>query len=249
MKSIEHRDFTLSPEDTERLANLCGPFDGHLRQIELKLGVEIANRGFVFRISGPNEAIVEAQKRLKRCTPKPAKPLRQPRHPPAPGAGQRRADRRTLLRSAGGGDQVKRGTVRGRGANQGRYLHQIATHDINFGIGPAGTGKTFLAVASAVEALNESRVQRLILVRPAVEAGEKLGFLPGDLSRRSTPTCDRCTTPSYEMMGVEKVVKLLGKERHRNRAAGLHAWPHAQRCLRDPGRSTEHHHRADEDVS
>src|SRR5690606_21223957 len=79
--------------------------------------------------------------------------------------------------------KVKRGTVRGRGANQSKYLHQIATHDINLGIGPAGTGKTFLAVAMATEALNESRVQRLILVRPAVEAGEKLGFLPGDLTQ------------------------------------------------------------------
>jgi len=101
--------------------------------------------------------------------------------------------------------------VRGRGANQGRYLHQIATHDINFGIGPAGTGKTFLAVASAVEALNESRVQRLILVRPAVEAGEKLGFLPGDLSQKVDPYLRPLYDALYEMMGVEKVVKLLEK--------------------------------------
>ena len=106
--------------------------------------------------------------------------------------------------------KVKRGTVRGRGANQGRYL-QIATHDINFGIGPAGTGKTFLAVASAVEALNESRVQRLILVRPAVEAGEKLGFLPGDLSQKVDPYLRPLYDALYEMMGVEKVVKLLEK--------------------------------------
>src|SRR3546814_8104783 len=83
--------------------------------------------------------------------------------------------------------RVRRGTVRGRGPNQQKYLHSIATHDINFGVGPAGTGKTFLAVASAVEALNESRVQRLVLVRPAVEAGEKLGFLPGDLSQKVDP--------------------------------------------------------------
>src|SRR5690606_11872903 len=83
--------------------------------------------------------------------------------------------------------RVRRGTVRGRGANQQKYLHAIAIHDINFGVGPAGTGKTFLAVASAVEALNESRVQRLVLVRPAVEAGEKLGFLPGDLSQKVDP--------------------------------------------------------------
>ncbi|MGO4778522.1 PhoH family protein, partial [Lysobacter sp. 2RAB21] len=107
--------------------------------------------------------------------------------------------------------RVKRGTIRGRGANQAKYLHAIATHDINFGIGPAGTGKTFLAVASAVEALNESRVQRLILVRPAVEAGEKLGFLPGDLSQKVDPYLRPLYDALYEMLGVEKVVKLLEK--------------------------------------
>ncbi|HDS0947992.1 TPA: PhoH family protein [Stenotrophomonas maltophilia] len=212
MKSIEHRDFTLSPEDNERLANLSGPFDGHLRQIELKLGVEIANRGFVFRISGPNEAIVEAQKLIEALYAE---------------AGETTFDNHAIHlrlsqanveqvaeRSYEAQDvaiKVKRGTVRGRGANQGRYLHQIATHDINFGIGPAGTGKTFLAVASAVEALNESRVQRLILVRPAVEAGEKLGFLPGDLSQKVDPYLRPLYDALYEMMGVEKVVKLLEK--------------------------------------
>ncbi|MCY7313086.1 MAG: PhoH family protein, partial [Pseudoxanthomonas sp.] len=105
--------------------------------------------------------------------------------------------------------KVKRGVVRGRGPNQAGYLHAIATHDINFGIGPAGTGKTFLAVASAVEALNESRVQRLILVRPAVEAGEKLGFLPGDLSQKVDPYLRPLYDALYEMLGVEKVLKLL----------------------------------------
>ena len=101
--------------------------------------------------------------------------------------------------------------MRGRGANQAKYLHAIATHDINFGLGPAGTGKTFLAVASAVEALNESRVQRLILVRPAVEAGEKLGFLPGDLAQKVDPYLRPLYDALYEMLGVDKVVKLLEK--------------------------------------
>lgn len=212
MKNIEHRDLTLSPEDNARLANLCGPFDGHLRQIELKLGVEIANRGFVFRISGPKEASVEAQKLIEALYAE---------------AGETTFDNHAIhLRLAQANVEqiaersyeaqdvairVKRGTVRGRGANQGRYLHQIATHDINFGIGPAGTGKTFLAVASAVEALNESRVQRLILVRPAVEAGEKLGFLPGDLTQKVDPYLRPLYDALYEMMGVEKVVKLLEK--------------------------------------
>ena len=144
--------------------------------------------------------------------------------------------------------KVKRGTVRGRGPNQAGYLHAIATHDINFGIGPAGTGKTFLAVASAVEALNESRVQRLILVRPAVEAGEKLGFLPGDLSQKVDPYLRPLYDALYEMLGRGEGDQAAGEERHRDRAAGLHARTHAQRRLRDPGRSAEHHHRTDEDV-
>jgi len=99
--------------------------------------------------------------------------------------------------------------VKGRGENQAKYLHAIATHDINFGIGPAGTGKTYLAVASAVDALNESRVQRILLVRPAVEAGEKLGFLPGDLSQKVDPYLRPLYDALYEMLGVDKVVKLL----------------------------------------
>jgi phosphate starvation-inducible PhoH-like protein len=105
--------------------------------------------------------------------------------------------------------RVRRGSVRGRGANQAKYLHAIAIHDVNFGIGPAGTGKTFLGVASAVEALNTGRVQRLVLVRPAVEAGEKLGFLPGDLSQKVDPYLRPLYDALYEMLGVEKVVKLL----------------------------------------
>ena len=105
--------------------------------------------------------------------------------------------------------KTRKGAVRGRGANQKRYLHAIATHDINFGIGPAGTGKTYLAVASAVEALETNRVQRLLLVRPAVEAGEKLGFLPGDLVQKVDPYLRPLYDALYEMLGVEKVGRLL----------------------------------------
>ncbi|AWH24872.1 PhoH family protein [Stenotrophomonas sp. YAU14D1_LEIMI4_1] len=212
MKSIEHRDFTLSPEDTERLANLSGPFDGHLRQIELKLGVEIANRGFVFRISGRDEATAEAQKLIEALYAETAETTFDSH---AIHLRLAKANLDQIAERAYEAQEVaikvKRGTVRGRGANQARYLHQITTHDINFGIGPAGTGKTFLAVASAVEALNESRVQRLILVRPAVEAGEKLGFLPGDLSQKVDPYLRPLYDALYEMLGVEKVVKLLEK--------------------------------------
>ena len=211
MKSIDHRDFTLSPEDNERLANLCGPFDGHLRQIELKLGVEIANRGFVFRISGPNEAIVEAQKLVEALYTEAGETVFD-NHAihlrPAQANVEQIAERSYEAQEVA--IKVKRGTVRGRGANQSRYLHQIATHDINFGIGPAGTGKTFLAVASAVEALNESRVQRLIWCAPRWKPA-KLGFLPGDLSQKVDPYLRPLYDALYEMMGVEKVVKLLEK--------------------------------------
>ena len=188
MTHTHHRDFTLEPADNERLANLAGPFDEHLRQIELALGVQIANRGHVFRISGPGDTAEEAEKLLHALYDEAgdtvfdshAIHLRLNRANVAQVAERAYEAQEVAIK-------VKRGTVRGRGANQSKYLHQIATHDINFGIGPAGTGKTFLAVAMAVEALNESRVQRLILVRPAVEAGEKLGFLPGDLTQTDLP--------------------------------------------------------------
>ncbi len=212
MTTLPQRDFTLDPPDTERLANLAGPFDGHLRQIELRLGVEIASRGNVFRVTGRDEkAVARAEQLLRRLYDETA--------------GETFDSHAINLRLSeanvgdGGRDfapqdvavRVKRGTIRGRGANQQKYLHAIATHDINFGIGPAGTGKTFLAVAMAVEALNESRVQRLVLVRPAVEAGEKLGFLPGDLTQKVDPYLRPLYDALYEMLGVDKVVKLLEK--------------------------------------
>ena len=189
MVAAAHREFVLAPEDPARLANLAGPFDEHLRQIESRLGVTIANRAGSFRVSG-EPAMAEAAERLLRSLYEEAGA-----EPLDPHKIHLRLNTANLEALAARGEvepqevaiRVKRGVVRGRGANQARYLHAIATHDINFGIGPAGTGKTYLAVASAVEALNESRVQRLLLVRPAVEAGEKLGFLPGDLSQKVDP--------------------------------------------------------------
>ncbi|MBS0194583.1 MAG: PhoH family protein [Proteobacteria bacterium] len=211
-------DFVLEPDDSERLANLCGPFDAHLRQIELRLGVEIANRGNVFRVSGPEPMAERAQRFIRKLydgldeQPLDAHEL----HLLLSDVAAAVAQSTPLLSSASKDFQpqdvairVKRGTVRGRGANQAKYLHAIATADVNFGIGPAGTGKTFLAVASAVEALNAGRVQRLVLVRPAVEAGEKLGFLPGDLAQKVDPYLRPLYDALYEMLGVEKVAKLL----------------------------------------
>jgi phosphate starvation-inducible protein PhoH and related proteins len=211
MNALPQRDFTLEPSDIERLANLAGPFDAHLRQVELRLGVEISNRGNVFRVTGRDEKAIAQAETLLRALYAEAATETFDSH----------AINLRLSEANVGNDaayvpqdvavRVKRGTIRGRGANQQKYLHAITTHDINFGIGPAGTGKTFLAVAMAVEALNESRVQRLVLVRPAVEAGEKLGFLPGDLTQKVDPYLRPLYDALYEMLGVDKVVKLLEK--------------------------------------
>jgi phosphate starvation-inducible PhoH-like protein len=202
-------DFHLEPEDSERLANLCGPLDRHLRQIELGIGVEIFNRGHLFRVVGEESAVQLARRLLER--------LYQATAHERLGAEQVHL----LLREAGadGGSpeetpteaavRVRRGIVRARGANQRLYLQRIAAHDINFGIGPAGTGKTYLAVASAVQALEQHRVSRLILVRPAVEAGEKLGFLPGDLAQKVDPYLRPLYDALYEMLGFDRVAKLM----------------------------------------
>jgi len=208
---VIHRDFTLDPADTERLANLCGPFDGHLRQVELRLGVEIANRGNVFRVSGQQERVAAAERLLQALYAEAGETVFDSHgiHLRLNEANVERVDEGFQPQEVA--VRVRRGTIRGRGANQARYLHAIASNDINFGIGPAGTGKTFLAVAMAVDALNESRVQRLILVRPAVEAGEKLGFLPGDLTQKVDPYLRPLYDALYEMLGVEKVAKLLEK--------------------------------------
>jgi phosphate starvation-inducible PhoH-like protein len=211
MTELIRRDIALEPDDIERLANLSGPFDQHLRQIELRLGVGNANRGNLVRLSGDEKAVAVAERVLRDLYDASADEL-------LTGAqiNLRLAESgiEALEAEAAEGTQevvvrVKRGTIRGRGANQARYLHAIAIHDINFGIGPAGTGKTYLAVAMAVDALNENRVQRLILVRPAVEAGEKLGFLPGDLSQKVDPYLRPLYDALYEMLGIEKVTKLI----------------------------------------
>ena len=209
-ESIYH-DFTLDPDDGERLANLAGPFDEHLRQIELRLGIEIGSRGNVFRVSGDARAVKLGERVLRELYEATAAEVLTGAQVNLHLAGSG-ADA-LVAKSTEGVPEVaiktKRGTVRGRGANQQRYLHAMARHDINFGVGPAGTGKTWLAVAMAVDALNDSRVQRLILVRPAVEAGEKLGFLPGDLTQKVDPYLRPLYDALYEMLGIEKVMKLI----------------------------------------
>jgi phosphate starvation-inducible protein PhoH and related proteins len=214
-KSIA-RDFTLQPEDGERLSNLCGAFDQHLRQIELRLGVEIANRGNVFRVHGEPATAARTRKLIESLyeltstetlTPHQVNLAMAEAGAEEPADSAR--DGAATVTPQDVAIRVKRGTIKGRGENQQRYLHAIARHDISFGVGPAGTGKTYLAVASAVLALEENRVQRILLARPAVEAGEKLGFLPGDLSQKVDPYLRPLYDALYEMLGVERVSKLI----------------------------------------
>ena len=213
MTTSDTHEFVLEPENTARLANLTGPLDAHLRLIEQRLGVHIANRGNRFQVLGPTDSISAAHSVLQALYQETSSIAidAQTVHLHLSQVQSTARGRHTDPEPQEVVIRAKRGNVRARGHNQARYLHAIATHDVNFGIGPAGTGKTFLAVASAVEALNHAHVHRLILVRPAVEAGEKLGFLPGDLTQKIDPYLRPLYDALYEMMGVEKVVKLLEK--------------------------------------
>ncbi|MFZ4789547.1 MAG: PhoH family protein [Candidatus Competibacteraceae bacterium] len=205
------QDLLLEPTDNERLANLCGQLDEHLRQIERRLGVEINNRGHQFRIIGEPHTVSLATGLLdalyQSTCEEPLTPARVHLYLQEAGADALLADTEAdtdevLIRT-------RRGLVRGRGPNQQRYLWNIQHHDLNFGVGPAGTGKTYLAVACAVDALERNAIRRLILVRPAVEAGERLGFLPGDLAQKIDPYLRPLYDALYEMVGFERVAKLI----------------------------------------
>jgi phosphate starvation-inducible PhoH-like protein len=201
----------LTPEDNRRLAVLCGELDEHIRQLEQFYGVEIHRRHHQFQIIGAHDAVIVASQAIQwlyqetandtELNPADIHLLLRENITLTPSSAQAE-DKQIQIRT-------KQGHIRGRGANQQLYLRNITSHTINFGIGPAGTGKTYLAVACAVEALDKGLVQRLILVRPAVEAGEKLGFLPGDLTQKVDPYLRPLYDALFEMMGVEKVTKLL----------------------------------------
>ena len=212
----ESCNFILEPDDNKRLANLCGQFDAHLRQIESRLGVEINNRGNTFNVIGDESSVASAGEVLKELYQETA-------------AEQLTANRVHVylqqanidarLEASQKNDPVadvavatRRAVIKGRGHNQKNYLGSITSHDINFGIGPAGTGKTYLAVACAVEALEQEQVRRLILTRPAVESGERLGFLPGDLAQKVDPYLRPLYDALYEMLGFENVMKLIEKD-------------------------------------
>ena len=205
-------DFTLLPADNERLANMSGQLDEHLRQIERRLGIEVNNRGNHFRLIGDGSAIRAGEEVIKGLYDATASQLMTPEqvHLFLQESGAESMLREDVVKDL---PEVviktRRCLIRPRGKNQQEYMHKIFTHDINFGIGPAGTGKTYLAVASAVDALERDRVRRILLVRPAVEAGERLGFLPGDLAQKIDPYLRPLYDALYEMLGFERVAKLI----------------------------------------
>ncbi len=204
-------DLELSPADNERLSSICGPLDQHLRLIERQLGIEISNRGVSFRIVGEPAAAAAGEQVLRELydaaetEPVSAESV----HLQLQQAGAEDATADLVRRLPEVLIKTRRGLIKARGAAQQAYLHAIITHDISFGVGPAGTGKTYLAVACAVEALESERVRRLLLVRPAVEAGERLGFLPGDLAQKIDPYLRPLYDALFEMLGFEKVTKLI----------------------------------------
>ncbi len=222
------RDVVLAPVDNIRLVELCGPLDEHLHQIEARLGVEIRRRGNRFQILGLPAAAKRAEGVLQdlyaRAEREPVdservhialQELDMGRGDAETGAEPSPVERAAAAPPGNGeaADEIKvrtaRGTLRARGANQTEYLSNIRSHDLTFGIGPAGTGKTYLAVACAVEALQSEKVRRIVLVRPAVEAGERLGFLPGDLSQKVDPYLRPMYDALYEMLGFERVAKSI----------------------------------------
>jgi phosphate starvation-inducible protein PhoH and related proteins len=208
------QEITLFPADNQRLSNFCGQLDTHLRQIEQRLHVEIANRSNHFRVSGVDAAVKAACAVMQKLFELSEKEEITPEQVHL-SLQDSSVDQLLLEAPAQNLPPVtiktKRGVIKGRGQNQQDYLRKILTHDINFGVGPAGTGKTYLAVACAVEALQNETVRRIILVRPAVEAGEKLGFLPGDLAQKVDPYLRPLYDALYDMLGFERVEKLLEK--------------------------------------
>ncbi|MGR9093305.1 MAG: PhoH family protein, partial [Gammaproteobacteria bacterium] len=208
----------LEPADNNRLANLCGQFDEHLRQIERRLNVEIASRGNRFRVTGPPGAAEVGGDVLlslfemtdsERLDPERVHMLLQESFMNDADATPAEAIVDDGSHDGEPSIQTRRKLIRARGANQALYLRGIQTHDLAFGIGPAGTGKTYLAVACAVDALENEQVRRIVLVRPAVEAGERLGFLPGDLSQKVDPYLRPMYDALYDMIGAERVTRLI----------------------------------------
>ena len=216
---------SFEPRDNTRLAHLCGSLDEHLRSIEDTLDVSVSRRNEFFRIEGPQPRAEHAMNLLLALYEQAQRPIAAEQlqlalvqvaaDPPAKrrrGATGHEADDRAASAATDAVTlRTRRADLAGRTPNQLNYLRNILAHDITFGIGPAGTGKTFLAVACAVDALERSTVQRIILTRPAVEAGERLGFLPGDLAQKVDPYLRPLYDALYDLMGADKVAKAFEK--------------------------------------
>lgn len=212
--SSRQATITLEPNDTRHLAILCGQLDCHLRQIEKSLGIKISSRGNQFLLTGAQVKVAAAQNLLIQvyaevCQGVGLTPESLHLQLQLPSLEHLAEGSMDVMVEAIQVIRTKRSSVKPRGKNQQAYVRSIKQHDINFGIGPAGTGKTFLAVACGVEALLEEKVRRILLVRPAVEAGEKLGFLPGDLSQKIDPYLRPLYDALYEMLGFETVSKYI----------------------------------------
>jgi len=205
------RDIVLEPADNERLANLCGQFDEHIRQIEERLGVEIASRGNRFRVTGRPGAAEAGGHVIQSLFEMTLKERLDPQrvHMVLAESAMNAMDHQPEDERDEVAIQTRLKLIKPRGANQTRYLRAVATHDLAFGIGPAGTGKTYLAVAAAVGALEAEQVRRIVLVRPAVEAGERLGFLPGDMSQKIDPYLRPMYDALYDMLGADQVARLI----------------------------------------
>jgi len=229
---IVTQPLTLEPSDSRRLANLCGLLGQHLRQIEERLEIEIRHRGSEFELTGPSSKIRAGAELLRslyltteqnELTPDEVhlalqtsgieQLMEQLDNAEAQALAGESTTADTLDKNSDEGGitliRTKKCTIKPRGLNQQRYVRAVQKHDINFGIGPAGTGKTYLAVACAVEALLKNEIERILLVRPAVEAGEKLGFLPGDLAQKVDPYLRPLYDALFEMLGFDTVGKLM----------------------------------------
>lgn len=217
---MQRADFNLDSSDQDTLARLAGPLEAHLRLIETRLGVQVHHRGASFNITGAPAAVGAATsliKDLHRMAQEEPVNLEQV-HTALQAA---HLDDLARTETAVADDsaerkepvlRLRRALIRGRGPRQNAYLRAIGTHDLNFGIGPAGTGKTYLAVAAAVAALEQDRVRRLVLVRPAVEAGERLGFLPGDLAQKIDPYLRPMYDALYALLGFDNVARLQERQ-------------------------------------
>ncbi len=220
MTATIRRTVAFTGISLDRLQSILGAYNGHLKQIEQRLGVQISHRGELFSIDGELDAVERTESLLQRL------------HEESETSREITADMLHLLIQSSQTDrelqqdltqqehtgldevwlQTRKGRIHPRGANQKRYVQRILQSDISFGVGPAGTGKTYLAVAAAVDMLERNEIQRILLVRPAVEAGEKLGFLPGDLTQKIDPYLRPLYDALYEMLGFDKVAKLIERQ-------------------------------------